>query len=141
MLRETGLSETTGMELPKEQRIYVARNRGNDELAPGGDLYAEFDARKKQLEEEFGKRSAEAHNQAFLDCHYERRFREQIFNDPEALAKLQALCDRARQEDIYFICYEGPAKACHRRILLRICEERFSAEVIIEGVEPHQSTG
>lgn len=136
MLREAGLSETVKKGIPSEQCVFVARKRGNDELAPSDDLFHDFDSRKKLLEKEYGKGSVQAHNQAFLDCNYERRFRERIAGNPEALKKLEGICARSRQQDLYLVCYEGPSKACHRRILLRIAEERFGAKIIIDGVEP-----
>lgn len=136
MLREAGLSESVRRGIPKEQRIFVARNRGHDELAPSDELFREFDQKKKLFEGEYGKGSVQAHNQAFIACDYEHRFREGILGNPDALKKLEEICSRSMKQDLYFVCYEGPTKACHRRILLRIAEERFSAEVHIEGVEP-----
>jgi hypothetical protein len=136
MLREAGLSETTKKGISREQCIYVARRRGNDDIAPSDELFKEFDERKKTLEKEYGKGSDRAHNQAFLDCHYESRFRERLLADPAALKKLQEIALRSRREDLYLVCYEGPSKACHRRILLRIAEELFTAGVEVEGIEP-----
>ncbi len=136
MLREAGLSELRGGDIPRERRVLVNRGRGNDELAPADALYGDFEAAKARLEQKHGKGSAEAHNGAFLESGYERRFREQIAGDPAALARLEELAVRAAAEDVYLVCYEGLAKACHRRILLRIAEERFGAAVTVEGVEP-----
>ncbi|PKN27137.1 MAG: hypothetical protein CVU64_16455 [Deltaproteobacteria bacterium HGW-Deltaproteobacteria-21] len=136
MLREAGLSETAKKGIPREHCIYVARKRGNDEIAPPDDLYRDFDERKKRLEGEYGKGSDEAHNRAFLECDYERRFRENILKDPEAMKKLESISARSGTRDIYLVCYEGRSKACHRRILLRMAEELFAAEIVIEGVEP-----
>jgi hypothetical protein len=136
MLREAGLSETTKKGISKAQCIYVARRRGNDEVAPSDELFREFDDRKKMLEKEYGKGSDQAHNQAFLDCDYERRFREGLLADPAALKKLQEIALRSKGEDLYLVCYEGASKACHRRILLRMAQELFRAEVRVEGVEP-----
>ncbi|MHB8764366.1 MAG: hypothetical protein ACYDA8_08545 [Deferrisomatales bacterium] len=53
-----------------------------------------------------------------------------------ALARLAELAARAAGEDLYLVCYEGPAKACHRRVLLRLAEERFGAPVAVTGAEP-----
>ena len=136
MLREAGLSEVTRGKIPKKQCIYVARRRGNDEIAPSEDLYRDFDMTKKGLEIKLGKGSEEAHNRAYLECDYENRFRRQILENPEALEKLQSISKRSSKEDLYLVCYEGPKKACHRRILLRIAQERFEAEISVEGVEP-----
>jgi hypothetical protein len=136
LLREAGLSEMKRLGIPRESRVLVNRGRGNDELAPAEDLFREFDALKKSLEKELGRGSEEAHNRAFVACGYEERFRGQVTAAPAALRRLQELSERARREDVYLVCYEGPAKACHRRILLRLAEERFGAPVAVEGVEP-----
>jgi hypothetical protein len=136
MLREASVSELRAGDIPKERRVLVNRGRGNDELAPSDSLYEDFNAARERLERELGKGSAEAHNAAFLESDYERRFREQIAGDPAALAKVEELAGRAPNEDLYLVCYEGPAKACHRRILLRLAEERFGATVTVDGVEP-----
>ena len=139
MLREIGLSEMLKKGIPKEDCVFVARKRGNDEIAPPDDLFKDFDKAKTRLEKKFGKGSVEAHNLAFLDCGYERRFREHVLRNPSALNKLEAICKRSLKRDVHLVCYEGAAKACHRRILLRIAEERFGAKVNIEGVEPKQA--
>jgi hypothetical protein len=136
MLREASVSELRGGDIPKAQRVLVNRGRGNDELAPADELYGDFEAAKARLEGEHGKGSAEAHNAAFLESGYERRFRDQIAGDPAALARLEEIAARAAAEDVFLVCYEGPPKACHRRILLRVAEERFGAAVAVEGVEP-----
>ena len=138
MLREIGLSEMVKKGISKEDCLFVARKRGNDEFAPPDELFNDFDKGKKRLEKEFGKGSVEAHNKAFLDCDYELRFREYILANPSALNKLEEISKHSHKKDAYLVCYEGAAKACHRRILLRIAEERFGAKVIIEGVEPKQ---
>jgi hypothetical protein len=136
MLKEASISELRSKGIPKERRVLVNRGRGNDELAPCETLFRDFDSRKKQLERDLGKGSAEAHNQAFVGCDYERRFRQQVAADPRALARLEEFARNAERGDVYLVCYEGPTKACHRRILLRIAEECFGAQVAIAGVEP-----
>lgn len=136
MLREAGLSEIVKKKIPKERCVFVARKRGNDALAPSDEIFHEFDKKKKTLEKKHGKGSIEAHNRAYLSCDYEKRFREQIMQDPEALKELRNISELAQKEDIFLVCYEGPSKACHRRILMRIAEERFNVQVSIQGVEP-----
>lgn len=136
MLRETGLSETVKKGISRENCVYVARKRGNDEIAPSDDLYRDFDKEKKKLEGEYGKGSDRAHNKAFLECDYERRFREGILKNPEAMKKLESIAASSGTQDIYLVCYEGRSKACHRRILLRMAEELFGAEILMDGVEP-----
>jgi hypothetical protein len=136
MLREAGLTELKMKRVPAAQCVFVSRKRGNDELAPSDELLFEFKHRAHELCEKMGLHDIEAHNRAFRDCEYERHFRSQIVTNPKALAKLQDISRRAETEDIYFVCYEGPRKACHRRILLRICQEQFGARVQVDGVEP-----
>jgi uncharacterized protein (DUF488 family) len=136
MLRETSLSEMVKKGIPRDQCVFVARKRGNDELAPSDELFQDFDKRKKALERTLGKGSTEAHNQAFMESGYEKRFRAWITSSPGAIKKLEGISTAARQHDVFLVCYEGAAKACHRRILLRIAEERFGAEVHVEGLEP-----
>lgn len=136
MLREASISDLKRHGIPKERRVLVNRGRGNDELAPADSLYGDFDARKRELESILGKGSAEAHNAAYLEIDYERRFRDQVANDSAALATLEDIARHASAEEIFLVCYEGLAKACHRRILLRLAEERWGAEVLVEGIEP-----
>ena len=131
MLKEIGLSDSRKLSLPKDQLVYVARNRGNNELAPSENSLKEF----KKKSSEYGETS-EAHNKVFKETNYEQRFRKEILSNPDALKKLEKFSNESKEKDIYFVCYEGPTKACHRRILLRICEEKFGAKVQIEGVEP-----
>jgi len=136
VLREASIADLKRMGIPGDRRVLVNRGRGNDELAPSSDLLREFLETKKALEERFGRGSKAAHNRAFVECAYEARFRRQIEGDPAALERLAELAARSRIGDVYLVCYEGPEKACHRRILLRIAQERFGAEVEISGVEP-----
>ena len=136
MLREAGLSEMVKKKIPKERCVFVARKRGNDALAPSDEIFYDFDNKKKALEKEYGKGSIEAHNRAYLSCDYEKRFREQILQNPQALKELKNISELAQKKDIFLVCYEGPSKACHRRILMRIAEERFNVQVSIQGVEP-----
>ena len=123
MLREASVSELRSKDIAKELRVLVNRGRGNDELAPSDALYRDFESKRSKLEKDLGKGSADAHNTAFLQCDYERRFREQVAADGAALARLEQLARRAEREDVYLVCYEGLTKACHRRILLRIAAE------------------
>lgn len=136
MLRETSISELRRRDMPPQSRILVNRGRGHDELAPREELFEDFNARKRVLERELGRGSAQAHNQAFVDVRLDQRFREQIEGDGGAMAELEAIARRSAAEDVYLVCYEGPTKACHRRVLMRIAAERFGADVEVVGVEP-----
>ena len=91
---------------------------------------------KKELERQYGIGSPKAHNQAYVDCGYERRFKERTQTNQVALEKLKAIGEPSKHEDVFLVCYEEIAKACHRSILLRIAEETLGAEVLVEGAEP-----
>jgi len=136
MLREASLSEMTRTGIPKGSRVLVNRGRGNDELAPAEAIFRDFLEQRAALEVTLGKGSDEAHNRAFRECGYEARFRRQVTAEPAARARLAELARRASGEDVYLVCYEGPTKACHRRVLLRLAAELFGAQVAVEGVEP-----
>jgi len=138
MLKEASISQMRSMQIPKERRVLVNRGRGNDELAPSDELFTQYNSTRTGLEPSLGKGSPEAHNQAFIDMEYEKKFRKQVAEDPSAMTRIEELSRRGETEDIFLVCYEGPMKACHRRILMRIAEESFGAQVAVEGVEPGQ---
>ena len=136
MLREASISELSSKNIPRENRVLVNRGRGHDELAPSEELFEDFNAKKMALEREFGKGSADAHNNAFVDARFQERFRKQIEGDGLAMSQLETIARRSAAEDLYLVCFEGPGKACHRRILMRIAAQQFDAEIEVIGVEP-----
>jgi len=125
-LRQTYLSMKS--KLPADtEGVLVMRGRGNDELAPTETLLNDFNKHKKHFARGCGYES-EVHY-AWEKSDYERRFRAQIRGDPRALARLKELTGRARERDIFLICYEGDDKPCHRKLLLQMAEEEFGAVV------------
>lgn len=136
MIKEASVAEMNKLRISKDARVLVNRGRGNDDLVPPEDLYQDMMDLRAALEKELGKGSAEAHNKAFVDCDFYRRFADQITNDSDAMKKLEGIAKKSKTSDVYLVCYEGPAKACHRRILMRIAEDAFGADVEITGVEP-----
>jgi len=125
-LRQTYLSMKR--RLPAEAEVVlVMRGRGNDELAPTERLLHDFSEHKKRFVRGCGYESAVHY--AWQKSEYERRFRAQITEDPRALARLQELTERARDRDVFLICYEGDDKPCHRKLLLQIAREEFAAVV------------
>ena len=136
MLREASFAEVQRLRIPAADCIMVARGRGDDDLAPDWRLLTRF----KQLERQLlaaGENPTDAHNRAFSACGYPRTFHERITADPVAMGHLKQLSQLSRHRDIYLVCYEGTARACHRRILLRICERTFGAKIELRGVEIH----
>jgi len=137
MLKEIWLSawNKKRSDIPKENCLFVARNKGNNELAPSEKLFQDFKKKEAEYHNVYGK-SAAAYNKAFKDVNYEKRFRKEILNNQTALEELKQISHQSKKKDIYLVCYEGTKKACHRRILLRICQEQFDADIIINGIEP-----
>jgi uncharacterized protein YeaO (DUF488 family) len=125
-LRQTYLSRKS--RLPAEaETVLVMRGRGNDLLAPSEKLLREFNELKKEFVP--GRGYASDVHYAWAKSDYERRFRAQITENPAALARLKELAERAKTRDVFLICYEGDDKPCHRKLLLQIAEEEFSAVV------------
>jgi hypothetical protein len=126
-LRQTYLSMKK--KLPKDaETVLVMRGRGNDELAPSKELLDEY----KRQEAECAKTekgSTEAAWCAFEAVDYERRFRALIGGNPASRERLERLAAESRERDVFLICYEGEDKPCHRKLLLKIAEEDFGAEV------------
>ncbi|WP_255195892.1 DUF488 domain-containing protein [Halorarius litoreus] len=59
-----------------------------------------------------------AHNAAWEEVDFERRYRAFLDSDADAQAALDGLIDRLHDgEDIALVCFEGENKRCHRRVL------------------------
>jgi uncharacterized protein YeaO (DUF488 family) len=142
-LRQTYLSLKN--KLPDDaEYVLVMRGRGNDELAPSGELLDEFNEWKAKFKPSHGYETA--YGFAWTKSDYEARFRAQIQANPKALARLRELAEQSRTHDVFLICYEGYDKPCHRKLLLKIAEEEFGAEVdpspfLPEGGGNHKARG
>lgn len=125
-LRQTYLSLKD--KLPKDsESVLVMRGRGNDELAPSRELLEDFNRFKESFEQQPGYPSA--FHYAWDKSHYEQRFKTQIGSSHAAMEKLREIAARARSHDVFFICYEGYDKPCHRKLLLEIAEKELGAAV------------
>ena len=126
-LRQTYLSLKN--KLPEgAEHVLVIRGRGNDELAPSAELLAKINRLKAEYrgpEDGF----ASASDFAWSKSEYTARFRKQILSNPKSLARLAEISARAKDHDIFLICYEAYDKPCHRHLLLDIAEHEFGAPV------------
>ena len=125
-LRQTYLSLKDKLPADAEY-VLVMRRRGNDELAPSKELLDEFNEWKAKFTP--GQGYETAYHYAWDKSNYEKRFRAQIAANPKSAARLRDLAERAKTRDIFLICYEGYDKPCHRKLLLQIAEQEFSAPV------------
>lgn len=133
-LRQTYLSMKA--KLPADVKtVLVMRGRGNNELAPSKQLLDEFNHYKQEFKEHPGD-YPDAYWYAWDKSNYEKRFTQQILDNPKAMDRLKSLAEEAKDKDIYLICYEGEDKPCHRKLLLRIAKEQFGAYVSEEALQP-----
>ncbi len=132
-LKQTYLSLKDKLPIGSETTL-VMRGRGNDELAPSKELLDDFNRYKKEFSNQPGFTTA--FHYAWKRSNYEVRFRMQITSSHAAMAKLEQITVRARTHDVYFICYEGYDKPCHRKLLLEIAEQELQAEVDFESFIP-----
>ena len=125
-LRQTYL--TMKKKLPSgSEAVLVMRGRGNDELAPSEELFAEFSAHKKRYTPDSGFESAIHY--AWAESNFAERFLREIRGSKQAMARLTDLSEQVRSRDVFLVCYEGYDKPCHRKLLLQIAEEDLGAEV------------
>lgn len=85
-------------------------------LGPSPDLLKEFRTELGRL-----------HNlqKAWNITHYENRYRRQITHDSKALGKVRELKEKAKDQDVYLLCYCKDERFCHRRILKELIEELY----------------
>ena len=68
--------------------------------------------------EEAGVDDVEAVERAWADVDFAERYRDHLDADPDAEVAMAALVDRVHDgEDVALVCYEAPAKPCHRHLL------------------------
>lgn len=101
----------------EEERILVARNRGNDELAPSQELFGTF----KGFEKHFmgkGYSKQKARWEAWKVTDFEKRFRREM-NNPKSIERMKEIKKMAEKKDVRLICYEKKPP-CHRFILMEL---------------------
>lgn len=95
------------------------------ELGPPEELLSEFQRRHEDLKIR-GMCDQGAHNAAWEEVEFEKRYREHL----ESTAADEALSDLVERveggEGIALVCYEGNAKRCHRHLLVEAIEDRLS---------------
>jgi uncharacterized protein (DUF488 family) len=93
----------------------VAEN--HRELGPSATLLDEVQERRERLKTS-GMCDEGAHNAAWEEVEFERRYAECFDTNEDARTALESLAERIRdRESLALVCFEGPNKACHRRIL------------------------
>lgn len=91
-------------------------------LGPPESLLDEMKERHEELKMQ-GMCDEGAHNAAWEECGFERRYRAYL--DAESPDALDDLAERARDgEDLALVCFEGEGKRCHRHLLVDALRER-----------------
>lgn len=107
-----------------EEKIFVMRGRGNDELAPSEEFLSDY----KELEEKHGNRW-----EAWKRCRYEARFREEM-KCKESQERIEEIArDVANGKRVRLICYEKD-RPCHRFILKQLIGEKVT-DILIAPLE------
>jgi len=133
-LRQTYLAIKA--KLPKGvEVILVMRGRGNDELAPSEELLDDFNHHKRKFRDGADGYS-DAYHYAWEKSNYESKFRNEILSNHKSVKRLKELSELSKEKDVFLVCYEAEDKPCHRKILLKIAEEEFRANVNYEPYFP-----
>ncbi|MFB6207421.1 MAG: DUF488 family protein [Haloglomus sp.] len=105
-------------------RAAVDENR--PALGPPEALLDEAKARTEDLKRQ-GMCDEGAHNAAWEETEFERRYREYLDAESDARAALADLTERiAAGEDLWLVCFEGEGKRCHRDMLVERLRERVA---------------
>jgi len=84
----------------------------------------------KEREEDFkmqGMCDEGAHNAAWDDTDFDRRYREYLEESEAAQSRLSSLAERVRDgQPVVLVCFEGDSKQCHRHHLVERLRERVS---------------
>lgn len=99
----------------KETKVFVMRDRGNNELAPSKELLEAW-------------KSGEITWKGYVDV-----FIEELLRSKESKKRLKSLAKEAESKDIRLICYEKNESRCHRTILKKIIDELGNDASLIDA--------
>ncbi|RKD94744.1 DUF488 family protein, N3 subclade [Halopiger aswanensis] len=101
-------------------------------VAPPGDLLNAYKTVENAAEEDDEPNPAAI---AWNSVDYERRYLGYLERDgPQAL--IDELADRARERDIWLVCWEKDARWCHRRLLANVVVERLEDSEVVHHPDP-----
>jgi len=124
-LNKHGGADKVAMKLGSCFVYYVARNKGNNTVAPEEKMLEAFLKLRKLYgdKEEFWKQ-------------YEDNYLIQIGLSKDAQAWMEKRSQEAKIGNILLVCYEKNAQHCHRRLLAEEIARRFGVEYKGELEEP-----
>lgn len=114
-LVETGDADRIGVVRRPTPWFHGAVDRNLPALGPPADFLDEFQEHKEELGMQ-GLCGEEAHNTAWRETDFERRYLEYIDGSGEAREAISEVVDVLREAgDAYLVCYENTSeKRCHR---------------------------
>lgn len=96
-------------------------------LGPPAELLDEFKARAEDFKLQ-GLCEEGAHNAAWGEVDFERRYRAYLKESEEANEELDALRSLVEAgQDVVLVCFEADDKHCHRHVLKDVLEARLDA--------------
>jgi len=122
---EVGSATLVGVVRQPPRWFHGTVDENHPALGPPAELLDEFRDQRETLKAG-GMCDEGAHNAAWEEIDFERRYRERLDEDDEASAAFEALLARLGDgESLALVCFEGENKACHRRSLLERFHERL----------------
>jgi len=119
-LNKHGGADKIAMKLGSCFIYYVARNRGNNSVAPSAELLSE--AKR-------GKIDWKTSEQRYLSEIRKRRCQLSISDGSlPALHWMESRAEEAKIGNILLVCFEKDAQHCHRRLLAQEIARRFGVE-------------
>jgi uncharacterized protein YeaO (DUF488 family) len=116
-LTDVGSGTLVGVVRRPPRWFHGVVSENHRELGPPAALLDAVQERRERLKTG-GMCDEGAHNAAWDEVEFERRYAEYLDSDGDARAAIESLADRvARGESLALVCFEGPNKACHRRLL------------------------
>ena len=124
MLQETYLANLRNLDLSAHDKVvYVMRDRGNNLLAPTAKLLRDFKLMEAHCRDTLGLDDVEAHNRAWDEIGYERRFSMAFWGNEKAQDALLKLMKEAETKKVVLVCFEKPPKKCHRHLLMKFAKQ------------------
>ena len=97
-------------------------------LGPTNDLLDEVKARTEDFKMQ-GLCDEGAHNAAWEEVEFDRRYREYLASSAAAEEAMGELCEIVEDgQNVVLVCFEAENKHCHRHVLKEVLEERLGGE-------------
>jgi hypothetical protein len=120
-IQSFGSSSTTYVGIVRSERddLLDATDETDQRLAPPEDLFYQWLNYKQTLEAEDGVPAGRAHDRAYEEIDYEKRFDQYLTQSDEAQGAVEEYADRVMDgERIVFVCFCSDLRHCHRHAVV-----------------------